>query len=147
MTDSVNNIVGSYENYLKEQKKIINNNMDKDMFFKILVTQLQNQDPMNPMEDRDFIAQLAQFTSLEQMEDLSSNSVKMYAYSMVGKYVEGVCVDKITGDKINVQGKIDSVVFQDGIPVFSVGEHQLISDNITKVYEKAENNEKDDIAV
>ena len=49
------------------------NNLDKDAFLKLLVTQLANQNPLNPVEDKEFIAQLAQFSSLEQMQDLNSN--------------------------------------------------------------------------
>lgn len=48
-----------------------NGNLDKDAFLRLLTTQLSNQDPLNPMEDREFIAQLAQFTSLEQMQELN----------------------------------------------------------------------------
>ncbi len=47
------------------------NEVNKDMFLKLLITQMQNQDPLNPMEDREFIAQMAQFTSLEQMQNLN----------------------------------------------------------------------------
>lgn len=49
------------------------NKMDKDMFLKLLVTQLSNQDPLNPIEDREFIAQMAQFSSLEQMQQMNRN--------------------------------------------------------------------------
>ncbi|WP_228617387.1 flagellar hook capping FlgD N-terminal domain-containing protein [Exiguobacterium sp.] len=47
------------------------NQYDKNMFLKLLLAQLANQDPMSPMEDREFIAQMAQFSSLEQMQTIS----------------------------------------------------------------------------
>ncbi|WP_018922550.1 flagellar hook assembly protein FlgD [Salsuginibacillus kocurii] len=45
--------------------------MGKDDFLQILIAQLQNQDPLDPMDDKDFVAQMAQFTSLEQMTNMS----------------------------------------------------------------------------
>jgi flagellar basal-body rod modification protein FlgD len=69
--------------------------LDKDDFLKILVTQLQHQDPTNPMQDREFIAQMAQFSSLEQMTNMSKNFVKLAgvlssseAQALLGKNVE-----------------------------------------------------------
>lgn len=46
--------------------------MGKDAFLKLLVTQLQNQDPLNPMENSEFVAQLAQFSSLEGIQNLNT---------------------------------------------------------------------------
>lgn len=59
--------------YLDEQKKRQSSGdyLGKDAFLKILMTQLANQDPMSPMEDKDFIAQMAQFSTLEQMTNMS----------------------------------------------------------------------------
>jgi len=49
-----------------------NNGLGQDAFFKLLITQLQNQDPLNPMEDRQFISQMAEFSSLKKTEKLYS---------------------------------------------------------------------------
>lgn len=58
------------EESISETRK---NDLDKDAFLRLLTTQLANQDPLNPIEDKEFIAQLAQFTSLEQMQTLNKN--------------------------------------------------------------------------
>jgi len=70
-------------------------NMDKDDFLKILITQLTTQDPSQPLQDKDFIAQMAQFSSLEQMTNMASSFGKVQsviaasqAVSTIGKVVE-----------------------------------------------------------
>jgi flagellar basal-body rod modification protein FlgD len=47
--------------------------LDKDDFLKLLVTQLQNQDPLNPTDSTEFVSQLAQFSSLEQLSSVNDN--------------------------------------------------------------------------
>lgn len=84
------------------------NNLDKDSFLLLLVTQFKHQDPLNPMEDREFIAQLATFSSLEQQMNTNATMEKMYtleqqqqtisAVTYIGKNVSargyGVSVDE-----------------------------------------------------
>ncbi len=64
-----------------------NTTLGKDDFLNLLVAQLRNQDPMSPMEDKEFIAQMAQFTSLEQMMGLSATMATMQATGLIGAEV------------------------------------------------------------
>ncbi len=71
--------------------------LGQEQFLKLLIEQLKNQDPLNPMDSTDFTAQLAQFSSLEQLFDVNKNLAAMQAYSatmnrlsaldMIGKQV------------------------------------------------------------
>ena len=65
------------------------NSLGRDAFLQLLVTQMQHQDPLNPTSDTEFIAQLAQFSSLEQMQGLNDSFSKFKAYELVGKDVTG----------------------------------------------------------
>ncbi len=59
------------ETYNTAQTREIKTELDKDSFLRILVTQLTNQDPLEPLKDTEFIAQMAQFSELEQMMNIS----------------------------------------------------------------------------
>lgn len=85
--------------------------LDKDDFLKILVTQLQHQDPTNPMQDREFIAQMAQFSSLEQITNMSKSFSKLSgilnsseAQSLLGRTVE------ILDGETAINGKVSQIV-------------------------------------
>ncbi len=64
-----------------------NSALGKDEFLNLLVTQMRYQDPLEPSSDTEFVAQMAQFSSLEQMQNLNSTFSTFQNYSMVGKYV------------------------------------------------------------
>ncbi|WP_407974724.1 flagellar hook assembly protein FlgD [Bacillus altitudinis] len=51
--------------------------LGRDQFLKILLTQLQNQDPTNPIDDREFVTQLATFSSLEQQMNMNESITQM----------------------------------------------------------------------
>jgi flagellar basal-body rod modification protein FlgD len=101
-----------------------NQQLDKNAFTQLLVTQLQNQDPMSPQSNEELAAQLAQFSSLEQMELVNENLVGMArlqqgnalmdqltgASGLVGQRVG--YLDPVSGEM--AQGAVDSARVQNG---------------------------------
>lgn len=84
--------------------------LGKDDFLKLLITQLSKQDPTNPLKDQDFIAQMANFSSLEQMKNISTNLQKLEArqnYNLIGKLVSGP--DFVSGEIIT--GIVGAIFF------------------------------------
>ncbi len=65
----------------------VNQTLGKEDFLKLLVTQLRYQDPLKPMDDKEFIAQLAQFSGLEQMQNMTRQSTMNYSMSLLGKHI------------------------------------------------------------
>ncbi len=100
--------------------KAANTSLGQDDFLKILVTQLQHQDPTSPMEDKDFIAQMAQFSSLEQIRNMSQNFQKLSGLlaSSEAAQVLGRSVEVRDGEAL-VRGVVDKVVRGDQ-PLVSV---------------------------
>lgn len=99
-------------------------NLDKDAFLKLLITQLKYQDPTQPMEDREFIAQMAQFSALEQMTNmrqgldvLTQMQITTQAMSLAGRTVDLRNPD----GGASLTGKVDEIRFVGGEPRIVVG--------------------------
>ncbi|MEK4522589.1 flagellar hook assembly protein FlgD [Psychrobacillus sp. FSL W7-1457] len=133
----------------KTTKTTGNSTLGKDEFLKILMTQLQNQDPTNPMKDNEFIAQMAQFSSLEQMTNLTNafekfaqaqEQTQMIEYSnFVGKQVKWhELTDKKDEDGKPITnegtGSIAGVKFVNGSVEFTLSDGKKITPgNISEV--------------
>jgi flagellar basal-body rod modification protein FlgD len=114
--------------------KVSGQSLGRDDFLKLLVTQLSYQDPTAPMEDKEFIAQMAQFSSLEQMTNMAGDFAKLTsmiqsseANSSLGKNVEIV-----DGERV-IQGTVQSV--SRGIePEIMVNGVRYPWESVTKVF-------------
>jgi len=107
-----------------------NSVLGKDDFLKLLVTQLQSQDPMNPMDDKEFISQMAQFTSLEQMKNMNTSIQMTQATAYIGKQVTW---DNEQG--VEQTGIVKSVRLVNSEPKIIVGDQSLALTKITSVAE------------
>ncbi|MBU8934913.1 MAG: flagellar hook assembly protein FlgD [candidate division Zixibacteria bacterium] len=84
--------------------------LGKDDFLKLMIAQMQNQDPLNPMEDADFIAQLAQFSSLEQMSNIATGIAESNQWDFLQmQSINNVMAAGIIGKE--VQANYDGVYF------------------------------------
>jgi len=117
------------------KRTLPNQNLGKDDFLKLLITQLSYQDPTAPMEDKEFIAQMAQFSSLEQMNNLAadfSRLTRMFksaeASGALGKSVEFTVNDEAMNGVVRA-------VTRDEVPRILVNGSWYDWDTVTKVYE------------
>jgi len=101
--------------------------MDKDLFLKLMVAQLRNQDPMNPMDSTQFLAQSAQFTTLEKLEEVATSSGQAYAAQMAfgATTLAGKEVTYLDADGAEHSGTVDSVRFDAAGPVLTIGEEEI----------------------
>lgn len=124
---STANAVGSTSNNTGS-----NNNMDKDMFLQLLVTQMQYQDPMNPTDNTEYMSQLAQFSTLEAMQNLGSTISGGQMMSLTGQYVI-LNVPDSAGNMSQVSGIVDYVTVNDGKTYFHINDNYYLSDYLDSV--------------
>ncbi|HEY8416769.1 MAG TPA: flagellar hook capping FlgD N-terminal domain-containing protein [Limnochordales bacterium] len=114
--------------------------LGKDDFLRLLVTQLRYQDPINPVKDQEFIAQLAQFSALEQMHNMATQMERLadaqwalgglgQAVALLGRTV--VFLDPETGAPVS--GKVEAVRVEDGQPWLVVGQRRFSLEDVLEV--------------
>ena len=104
----VTNIGTSYEEQKAAAKD--NSSVDKEQFLQLLVAQMQYQDPLEPTDNTQYVSQLATFSELEQMQNMSKSTDMARAQALVGKTVTGNSTNSTTGITTEVTGKGESVV-------------------------------------
>jgi len=92
--------------------------LDRTAFLNLLITQLRHQDPMNPMEDRDFVAQMAQFSALEQMVNLNTTFERSQAFGMIGKIIDAEFFNPVSEEWVEIEGRFVTSVTRQGDRVF-----------------------------
>lgn len=135
-----------HENNIKNFNRGLNHGrglqqtLGKDSFLKILTEQLKQQDPLKPMEDKDFIAQMAQFNSLEQMMELNKSFEMLtqqygntQAIGLLGKQVtinSGLDRD---GNPIIVSGSVSAIDQRSGAAKIKVNGNEYGVDQIVQI--------------
>jgi flagellar basal-body rod modification protein FlgD len=127
MVESIGAVIGSDNQQLQRA------GLGEEDFLKILLTQLTYQDPLKPLDNQEFIAQFAQFASLDQTRQSNENlnallmmQMADQAVGLLGKAVE------VRTESGSVVGEVTAVAFSQGAPLFTVkvGEDQFLT-NIT----------------
>jgi len=110
-------------------------NLGKDDFLKLLITQLSYQDPTAPMQDKEFIAQMAQFSSLEQMTSMSRDFAKLTSIISGSEASQalGKNVELLEGEKL-IQGTVKAVT-RGETPMVLVNGSYYNWNQVSKVFE------------
>jgi len=114
----------------------VTNSMGENSFLNLLITQMQNQDPLNPMDDQQFVSELAQFSSLEQMTQLNQQfgtlaqqNQNILAASYLGKTVTYQDPSTTTP----VTGAVTAIDYVSGSPMLSIGGKDIDPSWVTKI--------------
>jgi flagellar basal-body rod modification protein FlgD len=120
------------------------NALGKDEFMKLLIAQLQNQDPLNPQDSSAFSAQLAQFSSLEQLTNLNEaitlqnqNYIRLLntqSVDLIGKEVTAVQAATTEGaEDTTITGEVTAVQFKDNAIYLTVNDQEIAFSDVTSV--------------
>lgn len=90
-----------------------NSSLDKEAFLQLLVAQMQNQDPLEPQDNSEMVAQLASFSQVEELQNMSSTLNQSQASDLLGKTVI-MKTESASGEVGYVRGNVDYVIREEG---------------------------------
>ncbi len=119
------------------------NAVDSDMFLTLLVAEMQNQDPLEPTSNTEWVSQYATFTQVQQMSEMAQSVDVLRANNLIGKEVIMKTTSQSTGDVSYTQGTVDYVEMEEGKPLlvingnkFSISDlDTIVSPEYSKAYE------------
>ena len=109
--------------------------MDKDSFLQLLVAQMKYQDPMQPTSNTEYVAQFAQFSQVESLQNLSASMDLQRASSLVGKTVY-VRTTNSAGEGTYVYGKVDYVGYESGKAYMYINENRYPLDDLESIVDE-----------
>jgi flagellar basal-body rod modification protein FlgD len=115
------------------ESSVGNRRLGQEEFLKLLITQMTHQDPLSPQEDREFIAQMAQFSTLESMHAVSRMMSRLQGTGLLGRTVEGGYLEN--GTMVPISGVVTSVRFDRDHVLLKVNDRELTMDQIGLVRE------------
>lgn len=116
----------------EEEKVKKNQGFDKEMFLKLLVAEMQYQDPLEPTSNSEYVTELASFSQIEAIQNVESEMKNMSAASLVGQYVILLHTNS-AGNSEWVSGKVDYVMKQDGEMYLSVNDKLYNIDELDSI--------------
>ena len=116
-------------------RKVTSNAFDKDMFLKLLVAQLKNQNPLQPTDPSEFMNQAATLAMVEQMNAVSSSTNEAAAWQrgLAAAALTGKTITGIDASGASVTGAVDKVTITSGKAVLSVGSSTVDFASVTSV--------------
>ena len=120
------------------------NAVDSDMFLTLLVAEMQNQDPLEPTSNTEWVSQYATFTQVQKMSEMAESVDMLRANELIGKEVIVKVTSEKTGDTTYKQGTVDYVVMENGKPLLVIDDNKysisdldtVVSADYSKAYEK-----------
>ncbi len=115
------------------EKRSTGDSLDKQAFLQLLVAQMQYQDPLEPMDNTEYISQLAQFSALEAMQNVDQTLTNQNAFNLVGKQVIMSVGSEDGSTTAEIAGKVDFVQIIDGKAYVSIEDKMYSIDDLEYV--------------
>ncbi len=117
-------------------RKSSNSVVDSDTFLTLLVAEMQNQDPLEPTSNTEWVSQYATFTQVQQISEMADSMDLVRANNLIGKEVVMKVTSSSTGETSYKRGVVDYVVVEEGKPLLVIDEAKYSLSDLDTVASK-----------